>query len=98
MQACVLFVSRDSRGPVAHSALCGMIPSVLSNIREAPLVSVAHFKDTMHLFAMNLFVLIPDTLRVRRHGTEDMGLMRSMVDLAMQRRDSGAYRSRWSST
>jgi hypothetical protein len=32
---------------------------------------------------MNLFGLIPDPLRVRWPGADDLSLMRSMVDLAM---------------
>jgi hypothetical protein len=74
---------RQAHGPLAHSELYDLVPSVLYALRGAPLISMARFKGTMRLATMNLFGLIPDPLRVRWHGEDDLGLMRTMVDLAM---------------
>jgi hypothetical protein len=74
---------RRTHGPLANPELAGLVPSLLYDLRGAPLISLARFKGTMRLATMNLFGLIPDVLRVRWHGEDDLGLMRSMVDLAM---------------
>ncbi len=74
---------RRARGPVAQPELYGLVPKCLYEVRGAPLISMARFKGTMRLSTMNLFGLIPDPLRARWHGEDDLGLMRSMVDLAL---------------
>ncbi|GAC1427698.1 MAG: hypothetical protein NVSMB65_00580 [Chloroflexota bacterium] len=74
---------RRARGPVAQRELYGLVPRCLYDLRGAPLISMARFKGTMRMSTMNLFGLIPDPLRVRWHGEDDLGLMRTMVDLAL---------------
>ena len=74
---------RDTRGPIAQPELYRLVPSSLYDLRGAPLLSMARFKGSMRLSTMNLFGLIPDPLRTRWHGADDLGLLRTMVDLAM---------------
>lgn len=49
--------------------LAGFVPSVLMELRDTPLISLARFKGPTRLGISNLFGLIPHPLRTEWHGT-----------------------------
>lgn len=62
--------------------LAGFVPSVLMELRGAPLISFARFKGPTRLGISNLFGLIPHPLRTRWHGAAITDFASVCCDLA----------------
>ncbi len=62
--------------------LAGFVPSVLMDLRGAPLVSLARFKGPTRLGISNLFGLIPHPLRTAWHGATITDFASVCCDLA----------------
>jgi sirohydrochlorin ferrochelatase len=62
--------------------LAGFVPSVLMDLRGAPLISFARFKGPTRLGISNLFGLIPHPLRTAWHGAAITDFAATCCDLA----------------
>jgi hypothetical protein len=63
--------------------LAGFVPSVLTDLRGAPMISFARFKGPTRLGISNLFGLIPHPLRTDWHGAAITDFAAVCCDLAL---------------
>ena len=67
--------------PVFTESLYDIVPERLFRYRGSPLISLSKRKDYQSFTMKNLFGLIPDPVRAWWHGTRDVKLAESILDM-----------------